>query len=220
MAGWIVEPGLNRHLRRSIRCDGGQDVNRIQRHSGKIDQVYMPVEAPIEAKVAEFGRNPFMIWSVVAADRDRHAIFCLCWRKSLDRFGDVESKLVITANVRCDKRRADPQRGRLPRALKVQYRPSIGKGIRQEQPRAVPPLAAEVGLGRIALVERVKTVRQLHRLPWATLRGTPNSLGADGAAMKLPTCVQPARVENRPVQWRDRFHGDGAKRSREQAPCG
>jgi hypothetical protein len=47
-------------------------VNRVHRHGGKIKQVYVPVKASIEAKVAEIGGNPVTVGGVIAANRYRN----------------------------------------------------------------------------------------------------------------------------------------------------
>ena len=146
--GGIVESSLHRHLRGPVRRDDGQDMNCFERDRGNINQVYVPVDAPVQTKVAEIRRNSIGIGGVVAEDRDRNATLCVCQRQSLQGFGDVEVKLVITALMRSDQQGPDPKRGRLARTLEVQDRSPLDKGITQRKPRTVPSLAAKIRLVR------------------------------------------------------------------------
>lgn len=133
-------------------------MNRLQRNRGGVNKVHVPVDTAVETKIAEIRRNPVGIRGVVTADCDPNVILCICKWQSLDGFGDVEVKLVITALVNSDEHGPDPQRGRLTRPLEVQNRSPFGKGITQCKLGTVPPLAAKiriVGVARVVGVEAV-----------------------------------------------------------------
>ena len=50
-----------------------QDMHRIQRHGGKMDQVHMPVEPAVETEIAQLRRNPVPVGRVIAEHDRLHA---------------------------------------------------------------------------------------------------------------------------------------------------
>ena len=55
------------HLDRSL-----EECERVEREGRQVDKIHMSVEATIEAKVAEFGRDALGVWTVIAENRNRN----------------------------------------------------------------------------------------------------------------------------------------------------
>ena len=98
-------------------------------------------------------------------NRDGHAIQFVRVGQPLDGIRDVEGKLVIATFVRPDEHGSHPKRGGLTGALEVKDGSSIDKGIAQGKARAVPTLAAKIGLVRVAGIVGVEAVGQNGGLP-------------------------------------------------------
>src|SRR6202034_3239235 len=192
-------------------------MNCFERDCGNIREIYVPVNAAVETKVAEIRRNSIGIGRVVAEDCNRNAILCVGTGQPLQGVGDVEVKLVIAALMRSDQQRPDPKRGRLARTLKVQDGSPLDKGITQRKPRTVPSLATKIRFVRVAGVIRIEAVRKNRGLPQTARFGMPNlSDAGDRATTELPSCIQPLDGFGRSVFSRSGHHGTGARWSGEQ----
>ena len=86
----IVESRLYRHLGRTVRGNGWQDMNSVERDRGQLNQIHVPVEASIEAKITQIGGDPIEIRGVVADDRNRYAGLFFGESHWLDGIGNVE----------------------------------------------------------------------------------------------------------------------------------
>ena len=164
----------------------------IERDRGKMNQVHVPIEASIEAEVAQVGRHTLKIGGVVAEHHEGDSLLFVGGRQLLDRLGNVDNKLVIAALMRPNEHRPDPYRGGLARALKVQQGASTGERIADSEPRPVPPLAAKVRLVGVARIVRIHAMRQISGLPQTNPFGSPNFVDAAHRALtELPARIQP-----------------------------
>lgn len=165
-------------------------MNCLKRNLGNIHQVHVPVDPPVQTKVAEIGRNSIGIGGVVAADSDGSAILSVGIRQSSERFGNVEVKFVVAAFMRSDQKGADPEGGRLTRTLEVQDRSPLGIGITHIKPRSVPSLSTKIRLVGVARVAGVEAMGKNGGLPRARLIRLPNIIDvADRAGMEFPPRV-------------------------------
>lgn len=165
IAGRVVETRLDRDLRGTVGHDHWKDMNRVEREGGEIDQVDVPVEATVEAEVAQVGRDAVEVRTVVAANRDGDASLCLFERKVGDGVGDVVDELVVAARMGANQRRANPESRRLARALEVEDCATLGKGVAERDPGAIPAFPAKIWLVRVAGVLVVEAMGQSSRLP-------------------------------------------------------
>ena len=58
MRGGVVEAGLDADLCGAVGGKGREDVEGVESYRGQIGQMYVAVEAAVEAEIAEFGRDP------------------------------------------------------------------------------------------------------------------------------------------------------------------
>jgi hypothetical protein len=158
-------------------------VNRVERESGELNQVYMTIEAAVEAEITQVRGHPLKIRRVVTNNRDRNASLLVGGGQPLDGVRDIEGELIVAAFVGANQGGSHPELGRLPGSLKVEDGSAIGKGVVDGDVRAVPPLATEIGLVRIACVVVVEAVRERGGLPQTVVLRVPDFGDATDSAL-------------------------------------